>query len=155
MGLKSVSEERLPLIKRYRKYEKYEREQKVNQVWADNVIFEYNSPKGFKSLNIENHDKNGTDIFASGEGKAVEIRFLCPEDWGGGEEEPCLRIRIIKANHCYEQPCIFNAPYISNMRISYTYDRTWCIPEKNFSIMGNKCKKLLQYSRPKRGIIII
>ncbi len=154
VGLKSVSEERLPLIKRYRKYEKYEREQKVNQVWADNVIFEYNSPKGFKSLNIENHDKNGTDIFASGEDKAVEIRFLCPEDWGGGEEEPCLRIRIIKANHCYEQPCIFNAPYISNMRISYTYDRTWCIPERISVLWGINVKNYYNIADRKEELLL-
>ena len=136
VGLETGSEERLPLIKRYRKYE---RKQKVNQVWADKVIFEYNSPKGWKSLYIENHNKNGEDIFAEEKEGSVEIRFYCPKDWGS-EEERLLRVRIIAANHCYEQPCIFNAPYISNMKISYTYDKAWCTPESISVIWGINVK---------------
>lgn len=152
VGPENEGEERLPLIKRYRKYE---RKQKINQVWADRVIFEYNSPKGWKSLYIENHDKNAEDIFASGKEGNREIKFYCPDDWGSEEEgERCLRIRIIASDHCYEQPCIFNAPYICDMKISYTYDEAWCMPKELSVIWGINIKNYYNIADNKEEIIL-
>lgn len=154
VGLKTGSEERLPLIKRYKKYEKYEREQTVNEVWADKVIFEYNSPKGWKSLYIENHNKNAEDIFALGEDGSREVRFYCPGDWGSEEEERFLRIRVIRSEHCYEQPCVFNTPYISDMKISYTYDKTWCMPERLSVLWGINVKNYYNIADNKEELVL-
>lgn len=152
VGLNIDKEQRLPLVKRYKKYE---RKENINEVWADRVIFEYNSREGWKRLNIENHNKNAENIFAGENQGNKEIRFYCPKNWGNEEEgRRLLKIRIIEANHCYEQPCIFNTPVISGMRLSYSYDNSLCTPEGITTVCGMNVKSFNNIQDGKKDIIL-
>ena len=54
-----------------------------------------------------------------------ELTFICPEDWTaltvGSYNARALRLRILRADNCYLQPCIHTMPVIQELSLSCAY----------------------------------
>lgn len=132
-GLAEEEEQkRLPLVKRYKRKQN---QQTVKNVFPNEILLEYNSPKGWRQITTV---EDITSLFAAEWEGRKTVKFYCPSDWGNSEEgeNPVLRIRILRADYCYEQPCIYHAPVIRNMKVSYSYDNVMCMPDKIKRICG-------------------
>ena len=78
-------------------------------------------------------------LFASDTLGEINITFQCPQDWKdvvvGGYKSKCVRLRIIRADNCYLQPCIHVMPVINNLRLSYAYEH-YMHPHHLYRITG-------------------
>lgn len=101
------------------------------------ISLEYFNGIGWKKLVCKNDCFNMFD--GSVEGNTV-ISFICPEDWAGitngGFNSRMLRMRIMRADNCYLQPCIHTMPVISNLKLSCAYDGEWKQPQKIQMVRG-------------------
>ncbi|MEY8328443.1 hypothetical protein AALB81_03745 [Lachnospiraceae bacterium 48-33] len=134
MGEQKTPEKNLKIIKK-RAPEIYERP--LSESFAEEVSFEYYNGKGWKNLKLLT-DIRG--LFQKDEKRSVSLSFFCPEDWEtvniGAYEGRCLRIRLIKAENCYLQPCIHHFPVIDKLYLSYTYKGIFFLPDKAERLCG-------------------
>ena len=95
---------------------------KMLEIKADNVVIEYLSTRGYKSLFKEEHMQL---LFNGSKHGKVKINFICPNDILTLEEAsdlPRLRMRLIRADNLYAIPSRQNCPIIENLFFSYSYD---------------------------------
>lgn len=113
------------------------------EVFADEVSIEYYNGIGWRKFNTELPIKQ---LFNSSTVGECEISFVCPKDWApmevGGFSGRSIRIQITRSDNCYYQPAIHHYPVISDMQISYTYQKHFEKPAKIFSFQGSKKKDL-------------
>jgi len=109
----------------------------LSETFAEDVVFEYYNGKGWKNLPLLT-DIRG--LFQKEEKRKVCLSFFCPEDWEtvntGAYEGRCLRIRLIRANNCYLQPCVHHFPVICGLRLSYTYSGVGFSPDRIERLCG-------------------
>lgn len=133
-------EENLKIIKR--KKTVYNSEI-ISDAYVDKVIFEYETGRGYRVLEPE---EDCTYIFRDGISGHKKISFGCPEEWeeteSGSYAGRMMRIRVIKSDNCYLQPCIHHYPVIKNLKISYSYKNESVLPEKVEVIEGFKRKDI-------------
>ena len=76
----------------------------------------------------------------------VSIAFRCPDDWQstviGGYQQRCIRLRVLRADNCYLQPCMHTMPVVENLRLSYRYDQDWKLPNLLQAIRGTRITDL-------------
>ena len=92
------------------------------EVLAEYVLWEYQSVTGWKRLFDEEHISS---LFNGSSEGPVRLSFSCPEDMAEaaeGADEGRIRARLIKADNAYKVPALYKCPYISNLRLSYTYE---------------------------------
>ena len=115
------------------------------------VSLEYYNGIGWKRLDCKNDCSNMFDGKTGGE---CIISFLCPEDWrsvtNGGFNSRMLRLRILRADNCYLQPCIHTMPLISDMKLSCAYDGEWKQPQKLQAVRGTLKYELTEALTAKR-----
>jgi hypothetical protein len=106
---------------------------------VDQVSFEYFNGTGWKRLVTQ---RDCSTLFDGTVFGAVEIRFLCPDDWqpltAGAGFARGLRLRINRADNCYLQPCVHKMPAIKNLRFHYSYHGVSVPPEKVVTVKGTK-----------------
>ncbi|MEG1943034.1 MAG: hypothetical protein RR049_04390, partial [Angelakisella sp.] len=70
----------------------------------------------------------------------VTMTFVCPEDWRptqvGGYVKRCLRLRLLRADNCYLQPCIHTMPVLRGLQIDYSYADNWKSPQRLQAVCG-------------------
>lgn len=86
---------------------------------------------------------------------AVTITFVCPDDWQptqvGGYNQRCLRLRLLRADNCYLQPCIHTMPVLRGLTIDYSYTKHWKQPQRICTICGTTvrdCTTTLHSGKP-------
>lgn len=70
------------------------------EVWADQVLFEYLSPTGWKRLLGDEY----AGLFREGGNPAVRLDFTVPEDISDPTDEPRMRVRLLRAERLYQMP---------------------------------------------------
>ena len=88
---------------------------------ADYVLLEYLSGTGWKRLV---RDDRMSMLFNGSEKGEVTISFVMPNDilpWELAEEQPRLRLRLLRADNLYRMPCRQLCPVIDHLRFSYRY----------------------------------
>ncbi len=113
------------------------------EVFADEVSIEYYNGIGWRKFQTEQPIKQ---LFASDTTRECEISFLCPKDWApmevGGFSGRSVRIQITRADNCYYQPAIHHYAVITDMQISYTYEKHFEKPAKLLSYQGSRKRDL-------------
>ena len=119
-------EEDLKIIKRKPKTIQYQ----AARTSPQKVAVEYFNGIGWRKLPC---DEDWDTLFDGTHGGQVSIRFLCPADWRpsvqGGYEGRSLRLRILRADDCYLQPCVHTMPRLSGLTLSYSYLDGWKQPQ--------------------------
>lgn len=109
----------------------------ITDAYVDKVIFEYETGRGYRVLELE---KDSSYLFRDGISGHKKISFRCPKEWeeteSGSYTGKMMRIRVIKSDNCYLQPCIHHYPIIRNLKISYSYKNESVMPEKVEVIEG-------------------
>lgn len=120
-------------------------EETVAQVFADEIAISYYNGTGWKKLELFLPMNN---LFRKNEAGERSIRFLCPNDWKetevGGYKGYCLRIRLTRADNCYNQPAVHNVPIIKNMTVSYTYENNFERPQCLITYRGSRKTNITQ-----------
>ena len=123
----------LKIIKKKSKKIQYD----VASTCIEKVIFEYFNSRGWTKLECH-EDIEG--LFSGKNEGEIKISFTCPEDLQifteGGYEGPLIRVRVLQADNCYLQPCKHIMPVISNLKISYRYEKDWRHPSLIDSVVG-------------------
>lgn len=105
----------------------------------EQVVFEYFNGRGWNRLPAE---EDWSGIFSGAAQGGAALRFRCPDDLApasaGGFEGACIRMRITRADNCYYQPCVHRMPFISNLRISYSYGTHSLPPKRTERIFGTQ-----------------
>lgn len=124
----------LPLIKRK---PKPGGEVFYGKAYVEEISVEYYNGIGWRRVL-----KEKAQIFAKAEAGNYKLSFVCPADWAvseiNGRQMPFLRIRLLKAENCYKQPCYHYVPFIKELSISYTYNKRMKRPERLEQIIGTK-----------------
>ena len=75
-----------------------------------------------------------------------ELTFICPEDWTaltvGSYNARALRLRILRADNCYLQPCIHTMPVIQELSLSCAYEGQWPRPQRVRAVSGVEMRDL-------------
>lgn len=124
-------------------------EVQVSYAKAEEISIEYFNGIGWKRLEC---DKDYRHIFSETKEADYTISFICPEDWEkspiGSYDGRTLRIQLLRADNCYFQPCFHQIPIISEMKVSYSYEDKYEIPEIGKVFSGTSVdditKKLLE-----------
>lgn len=134
-------EEELKLIIRKPKY-RYR--QPTAHCSIQEVVMEYFNGIGWKKIICE---KEYRTIFKEASNKGVhQLSFEAPNDWEpiavGGYEGNCIRIRIIRADHCYLRPGLHLCPIIKNMEINYDYKGKKILPSQILHVSDDGTKDI-------------
>lgn len=117
----------------------------VAQVYADEVSFSYYNGTGWRKLVLE---KPAESLFRWGEAGTCEISFACPADWQDMETESyagkCIRLQLLRADHCYYQPAIHHCPVIRHLRVDYSYAERFVRPHKLVSFQGSQKRDITE-----------
>lgn len=152
VGQRIKRQEPLKVIKR-RRYEYGE--EIIADAYVEQVVFEYDTGRGYRTLHLL---EDCTDIFADGIDGYKKISFICPEEWEETEESAytgrSIRIRVLKSEHCYLQPCVHHYPIIKNLNISYTYDTAEVQPEQVELIEGLSRRRMNQNLKQDSGVLV-
>lgn len=135
VGQNEIRSDNLKIIKR-RRYHDYERV--VSDTYVDEVIFEYETAQGYRTLK---ETDSYTKVLHEDDSKVHRIiSFICPDDWkqtdDGGYSGRAVRMRILKADYCYLQPCNHHFPIIHNLTVAYDYKDNPIEPDKVEVIEG-------------------
>ncbi|MBQ7724853.1 MAG: hypothetical protein IJT63_04490 [Lachnospiraceae bacterium] len=107
--------------------------------YADEVIMEYYNGTGWKKIHP---DIDISRVFAGDNAKDVEINFICPNDMANAEAGAnvgrCIRFRLLRADNCYLRPCIHHYPYVTDIRLSFTYGDKYVDPNRMIRISGTE-----------------
>lgn len=132
--VQTTVEEDLKIIKRK---ERYKVETTVAYSFAQDISIEYFNGIGWKKLIC---DSEYNRIFTSGEKSTVSLSFICPKDWEtttvGAYNGRMLRLMLRKADNCFLQPCIHKYPIVSEMKIQYSYEGHFEVPEYGRKLYG-------------------
>lgn len=107
----------------------------VEDAFADEISMDYFNGLGWKRLPLA---KEAGGLFATAKKGQYTLEFVCPRDWKpisvGGYEQRCIRMQVIRSEHCYLQPCTHHYPLIWHLTLSY--DGTTCMepPERLFAV---------------------
>lgn len=120
-------EENLKIIKRR---PRAAAEVQVSYAKPDEISIEYFNGIGWKRLLC---DKEYSRMFAETKEDDYKLTFTCPKDWEissvGSYQGRVLKIQLLRADNCYFQPCFHQLPIISDLKISYTYENNFEIPQ--------------------------
>ncbi len=102
----------------------------VSYAYAEEISIEYFNGIGWKRLQAETDYQH---MFAQANEGEYILHFRCPEDWeetsAGAFTGRALRIRLLRSDNCYYQPCFHQLPILSDLMISYTYEDQFEVPE--------------------------
>ncbi len=119
--------------------------QAVAQVYADEVSFSYYNGSGWRKLALE---RPAESLFKWGEAGACKISFACPADWQdmetGSYAGKCIRLQLLRADHCYYQPAVHHCPVIRQLRIDYSYAHRFVRPQKLMSFQGSRRRDITE-----------
>lgn len=109
----------------------------VSYAYAEEFSIEYFNGVGWKRLPCEMEYQR---MFAEAKEGDYTINFYCPEDWQetsvGAFAGRMLRLRLLRADNCYYQPCFHQLPILSQLMISYTYAECFEGPERGVVFAG-------------------
>lgn len=110
---------------------------------VDQVSLEYFNGLGWKRLPCL---QDWSSLFDGEHPGPVALSFRCPDDWRpvgvGAYEERCLRLRVIRADNCYLQPCLHNMPVMEHLTVSYVFDGMWKLPHRLRAVHGVQTEDL-------------
>lgn len=117
------------------------------------VAIEYYNGIGWRRLVCKT---DWSTLFDGSHPGQVTVAFRCPEDWKpitvSGYDTRCLRLRLIRADNCYLQPCVHTMPVMENLRLSYTYDGAWSSPQQVRTVWGTRVESMTRALREGRPI---
>ncbi|MCI9083146.1 MAG: hypothetical protein HFI70_12820 [Lachnospiraceae bacterium] len=100
--------------------------QRLAETAVEEISFEYFNGQGWKRLVLE---QDCSRMFASARQGTYKICFWCPPDWkssqSGSFQGRCIRMRLMKADHCYFLPCRHIYPVLEHLEISFSYMRKY------------------------------
>ncbi len=116
--------------------------------YADEVILEYYNGTGWKKLKC---DPDITGLFTRDKAEDVTITFTCPQDMEpaetGANMGRAVRMRLLRADNCYLRPCIHHYPYLSGIKIAFTYGDRIMEANRVLRISGTEKSDITAYSR--------
>lgn len=142
-ALRREEEEKpLPLI---RKIPRYRADERPWMCAAEEVGFAYFNGTGWKRLHTEG---NPELLFGAREQAGKQrFSFYAPHDWQAlqmdGYQGRCLRLWILKSDHCYMRPAVHFIPVIRNLQICYSYEGQTVKPDGLFRVCGARYEDLL------------
>lgn len=115
------------------------------EVYADEVSFAYYNGTGWRKLPLETASES---LFRGSGAGPYQLSFECPEDWVGTEtgsyEGKCIRLQLLRADHCYYRPAVHHCPVIRQMRIAYHYAGRLIRPQKLVSFRENRKRDITE-----------
>ncbi|WP_409966927.1 hypothetical protein RFF05_09805 [Bengtsoniella intestinalis] len=107
---------------------------------VDEMVFEYYNGTGWRRLQSL---VGWSNLFAQQDHAGTHsVTFRCPTDWEpqshGGYQGRTLRLRLLRADNAYSQPCIHTMPVLDNLSLFYAYDQGWTGPSKATMVTGTK-----------------
>ncbi len=116
--------------------------------YADEVILEYYNGTGWKkiypSLDI-------TGIFSHEISEDVRVEFICPQDLDvsevGAYTGRCIRFRLLRSDNCYLRPCIHHYPFITGIKISFSYGDSFVNPNRLIRLSGTERRDITTVSK--------
>ena len=137
---KQEEEERLKIIK---KKPKVHMADIPAHAYADEVIMEYYNGTGWKKIHP---DSDITGLFANETAFDAKISFICPADIVGVETGAnmgrCIRFRLLRSDNCYLRPCIHHYPFITDIKLCFTYGERYVDPNRVIRIAGTERKDI-------------
>lgn len=111
--------------------------QQTGETSAQEITLEYFNGIGWRKLPCF---QDWSTLFDGAHTGEVELTFQCPDRWQptpvGGWECRTLRIRLLRADNCYLQPCIHNMPVLEGLTLSYQYGDNWQQPQRLRTVWG-------------------
>lgn len=143
-------EENLKVIKRR---PRYEMKLRTEDCYIQEISLEYYNGKGYKRLPCESQVAS---LFATVENTGHQsIAFEVPFDWEpatvGGYEERSLRLRVVRADNCYQNPVCYHFPIVKNMTLQVSYEGSYLSPQAVQRVSGDETVDLtsaLSMGRP-------
>ncbi len=109
------------------------------QVYAQEIALEYYNGTGWATMPC---DQELARLFASGQAKEVTFTFVVPDDWEpiavGAQECRYLRLRLLKADQCYQRPGIHFTPQIRDLSLSFSYLESYVDAKRIFRMDGTR-----------------
>lgn len=120
-------------------------EVQVSYAKAEEISIEYFNGIGWRRLEC---DQEYRHMFMETQEADYTISFTCPKDWEtsavGSYEGRALRIQLLRADNCYFQPCFHQIPIISNLKVSYSYENTYEVPERGKVFSGTHIEDITE-----------
>ena len=117
------------------------------------ITLEYFNGIGWKRLVCL---KDWSNLFDGEHPGEVELSFRCPEDWQptavSGYDTRSIRLRLTRADNCYLQPCIHTMPVVEQLRLSYSYDQDWSVPQRLRRVRGTVLEDLTRLVQDEKPI---
>lgn len=137
---KQEEEEKLKIIKRR---PRAAAEVQVSYAKPEEISIEYFNGIGWKRLECY---KDYRHIFAECQEADYHLSFVCPKDWEasviGAYFGRTLRIQLLRSDNCYYQPCLHQVPIISDLKISYSYEDNFEVPEMGKVFCGTEVRDI-------------
>ncbi len=90
-------------------------------VRVDRVVYEYYSSAGWRTLKMA--DENAEELFDGRYTGKIVLHTICPDDWiradMTGYNGYAMRIRIVRADNCYNMPSRHLIPLVSELELGY------------------------------------
>ncbi len=121
---------------------------------VDEISLEYFNGTGWKRLECDSEYRY---MFATDDSGTCELTFRCPDDWeptvSGAYTSRCIRMRLLKSDNCYMNPCVYHYPRINNLKISFSYGDTYVQPQRLAVMSGTKSIDLTDTLRTRTDFI--
>lgn len=134
--------ENLKIVKRKNKYTST---YPVTDVVIQDISIEYFNGIGWKAIpELRKYKKIFSDVENKGEYK---IQFIAPDDWEPdgvvGEFKRCIRIQTLKVENSFLRPCIHYYPMLTDVQLSYNYQKKAFKPGVVRRVNGNQETQLM------------
>lgn len=117
----------------------------VSYAKPEEISIEYFNGIGWRRLEC---DQEYRHMFMETEEADYSISFTCPKDWEtsavGSYDGKVLRIQLLRADNCYFQPCFHKIPIISDLKVSYSYENTYEVPEMGKVFSGTQVEDVTE-----------
>ena len=118
-------------------------ETRYTDVRVDKVVYEYYSAAGWRTLNIT--DENAAELFDGRYVGKMVLHTSCPDDWiradMTGYNGYAMRIRIVRADNCYNMPSRHLIPLISGLELGYDNSFNPAVIERYELVSGYEKRK--------------
>ena len=115
----------------------------VSYAKPEEISIEYFNGIGWKRLEC---DREYRHLFAEIEEGDYTLSFTCPKDWEssavGSYNGRALRIQLLRADNCYFQPSFHQIPILSDLKISYSYEDIYEVPEMGKVFSGTRTEDI-------------
>lgn len=115
----------------------------VSYAKPEEISIEYFNGIGWRRLEC---DQEYSHLFMETQEADYTLKFTCPKDWEkstvGSYEGRALRIQLLRSDNCYFQPCFHQIPILSDLKVSYSYENSYEVPEMGKVFSGTQIEDI-------------